>query len=937
MSRLLCTLSFVFVTQLAFSQLWTEDFSGEVDGAITGTAGGTIGGGWNSNNASFAKGSILGDRFYAYQTGAEREWITDPINISGTGRAIIDMNVFGIFVGAGDYIRCYYKLDGLPIEHLFFEQDGGLANFSLTGSAIVTGSSLEIIIRSDVDGGITSFSFDDVSVTAVNTLYSRKTGNWDDVSTGNGTWSVAGLGGASCDCSPLTTDYLIIGNSNIVNINLAATAGGIEIRNTGSLRWTVSGVDLNIDRGILQVDVGGAINRNGQTGVQIDFDRGVITSFINNGTITSEDIEVTVANAIINISGGGSIILSGDFRLLEDNIVVNNDLTGSFTIGDDLIFDQPSSGGIDDFFSDNARFINNQTLTITSDILVGASNDDDNSFTNSVGATLNVANLNFADGDFDFLNSGIVNQSGNFNGIDNADTNVDNLGTGVWNWSLTPNTTFDTDLNTVLNCTAIGNTFNYNGAGAQRIIPVNYHHLNLSTSGAKDANNASFSVAGNWTAGGTASFTEGTGTVIFNGTGVQSVSNPLGETFYNLTLNNTSGSTITFNNAVSVINSLNMTSGIVNLSATTFTLGTISAASILARTGSTTTNWMYNGSFKRFWLSGTAVSSTTGNLYGLFPVGASTASSYRPFQVTSTANPTANGSYTVTHNDLSGVTDLSPAYNDGGTNIVRKHNTQFVNSITGVTGGTYNISATMTGLLIGTLTDIRLAVSNGTTTVTNVGTHVAATGTAPNPTAKRTGVSLAGLTGDFRITTTNSTNTPLPIELISFEAVLNNGIVDLKWETASELNNDHFTIERGASVENFEAIATIKGKGTTTSKSTYSAQDANPLNGESYYRLKQTDFDGRVSFSSIESVILDESSSLKLYPNPSTGIFTLSGVGKIEPSQIRIMGQLGQLIPASISLEGDDVIIDVRSFASGIYTLQVTQGATLRSVRVVKY
>lgn len=47
----------------------------------------------------------------------------------------------------------------------------------------------------------------------------------------------------------LTTDYLIIGNSNTVNINVAATAGGIEVRNTGSLRWTASSIDLNIDRG----------------------------------------------------------------------------------------------------------------------------------------------------------------------------------------------------------------------------------------------------------------------------------------------------------------------------------------------------------------------------------------------------------------------------------------------------------------------------------------------------------------------------------------------------------------------------------------------------------------------------------------------------------------------------------------------------------------
>lgn len=120
----------------------------------------------------------------------------------------------------------------------------------------------------------------------------------------------------------------------------------------------------------MQVDAGGSINRNGQTGVQLDFDRGIITSFIVNGSVTTEDIELPVANITLNISGSGSIITTGDFRLLEDEITVNNNLTGTFTIGDDLIYDQPSSG-FDDLLQDNARFINNQTLTITSDILVG--------------------------------------------------------------------------------------------------------------------------------------------------------------------------------------------------------------------------------------------------------------------------------------------------------------------------------------------------------------------------------------------------------------------------------------------------------------------------------------------------------------------------------------------------------------------------------------
>lgn len=159
-----------------------------------------------------------------------------PISIAATGRAIVEVTVVGFFVGAGDYFRAYYRVDGGP-EVLFFEQNGALLSFALTGTAIVAGSNLEVVVRSSVDGnlGIDAFTFDDVRITGVNTLYSRKSRNWNDATIGNGTWSVIGVGGVSCDCTPISTDYVIVG-AHTVDINVAATAGGMEVRNGGSLR-----------------------------------------------------------------------------------------------------------------------------------------------------------------------------------------------------------------------------------------------------------------------------------------------------------------------------------------------------------------------------------------------------------------------------------------------------------------------------------------------------------------------------------------------------------------------------------------------------------------------------------------------------------------------------------------------------------------------------
>jgi hypothetical protein len=84
----------------------------------------------------------------------------------------------------------------------------------------------------------------------------------------------------------------------------------------------------------------------------------------------------------------------------------------------------------------------------------------------------------------------------------------------------------------------------------------------------------------------------------------------------------------------------------------------------------------------------------------------------------------------------------------------------------------------------------------------------------------------------------------LPIELIEFKATVKASIIVLDWSTASEENNDYYSIERSRDGVNYELIATMPGAGNSASVLEYSYTDANPLLGRSYYRLKQTDFDG---------------------------------------------------------------------------------------------
>jgi len=92
---------------------------------------------------------------------------------------------------------------------------------------------------------------------------------------------------------------------------------------------------------------------------------------------------------------------------------------------------------------------------------------------------------------------------------------------------------------------------------------------------------------------------------------------------------------------------------------------------------------------------------------------------------------------------------------------------------------------------------------------------------------------------------------PLPIELLSFDATLIEDQVHLDWITLTEINNDFFTVERSKEGLIFEEVAIVPGAGNSNVQRIYSSIDHEPYQGISYYRLKQTDYNGDFSFSNI--------------------------------------------------------------------------------------
>lgn len=116
----------------------------------------------------------------------------------------------------------------------------------------------------------------------------------------------------------------------------------------------------------------------------------------------------------------------------------------------------------------------------------------------------------------------------------------------------------------------------------------------------------------------------------------------------------------------------------------------------------------------------------------------------------------------------------------------------------------------------------------------------------------------------------------LPIDLVSFNISNFNGSSSISWQTATEINNDFFTIQHSLDGRTFKDIESIAGAGNSFETKSYSFVHKNPHSGMNYYRLQQTDFDGTESFSPVESIQFVGSGSWSIYPNPTTDQITVN-------------------------------------------------------------
>ncbi len=178
----------------------------------------------------------------------------------------------------------------------------------------------------------------------------------------------------------------------------------------------------------------------------------------------------------------------------------------------------------------------------------------------------------------------------------------------------------------------------------------------------------------------------------------------------------------------------------------------------------------------------------------------------------------------------------------------------------------------------------------------------------------------------------------LPVELLYFTAECMGEATQLQWSTASETNNEYFTIERSSDAVNYEEVAHIQGAGTTSQRNDYSFMVDNNSTAITYYRLRQTDIDGKYEiFAPIAIQCQNEKAAteISIYPVPANDQVNIFSSNS-PMTRIEIYSIMGAKV-AEESAEGNQTTLHIGNLATGVYAVKVfTEDGQVSNVRLIK-
>lgn len=473
-------------------------------------------------------------------------------------------------------------------------------------------------------------------------------------------------------------------------------------------------------------------------------------------------------------------------------------------------------------------------------------------------------------------------------------------------------------------------------------------------------------------------FTRNTSTVRFMGAAEQGIAGSTQTSFYNLHISNSSATGVVMSRSFRVYNEIRLLDGYVFTGTDTVKVeaGTSTSLSVFSANSfvvgkirrringaghfpyefpvgdAGTTTRYFRACIKTHNLAGTNYltvwfdtlrNHADGNLQSAFLDPQEDISTYYNYNVpkvvinggdTTTTTDYSGSGYTNAANYMQQNFNLQKVYEDDGiyyTGIAREGEWQFEPDVQ-PTGGFYDMQIYITNIAY--LSDNNFGVLKRPTGST--GWHWSGGGGKMNPFNGEGRLVAHGYALRKMLTTFSGGGAGggggggLPIELLDFKAELVQDDVELTWVTATEINNDYFTLEKSDGV-NFRQIAIIPGAGNSSETKYYSKIDYEPFIGTSYYRLKQTDFDGRFTYSDVVSVTYkpenpeNEDNELVVYPNPSGGNFSVVIKNASEKVTLNLFDNRGKLVMTeSYAAHQDNYIhqVKIEGIPSGVYYLK---------------
>ncbi|MBX2817762.1 MAG: T9SS type A sorting domain-containing protein [Saprospiraceae bacterium] len=169
----------------------------------------------------------------------------------------------------------------------------------------------------------------------------------------------------------------------------------------------------------------------------------------------------------------------------------------------------------------------------------------------------------------------------------------------------------------------------------------------------------------------------------------------------------------------------------------------------------------------------------------------------------------------------------------------------------------------------------------------------------------------------------------LPVSWTNFDVqFIQPKVVEISWGTATEVNNEYFEVQQSQDGQNFRAIATIEGQGNDYQGGTYAYVHQLVQEGNYYFRIRQQDLDGAMSYTEIVNVAVGDK-HYAVFPNPTTDVLHI--IGNIADKSMYLIDSWGNVVRKTRGSK-----IDVASLVPGVYSLVIENGQTKDWHRFVK-